>query len=261
LTDIDPYESLQDNTRVIDRLEAFIMTERDRYPTRESNIFAIALSDVLAYRQFLGLIQARLLAASAAYANASIAFSDSVRGHSGEMTAVQMQLMGRLPVLGVALRLEIESFYLFAKILLDEAARFLEYYFGQVRGTPMDSHDDLVKGWAEFCRQHGIDAAPELDVGAGSLKKDIADFRDYQIAHHKNPRTLRHFTFDAIGVTRMGLSPIYPTENDRQVESKATHDLLTAVDSHLEHVLSLIQANRQKSRLLRAPAARFQPLR
>jgi prephenate dehydrogenase len=59
----------------------------------------------------------------------------------------------------------------------------------------------------------------------------------------------------------MGLSPIYPTENDRQVESKATHDLLTAVDSHLEHVLSLIQANRQKSRLLRAPAARFQPLR
>jgi hypothetical protein len=178
---------------VIDRLDAFIVSERGKYPTRENNIFAVALSDVLVYRQFLGLIHDHLMAASTAYANALTAFSDSVSGHSGEMTATQMQLLSRLPVLGVALRLEIEGFYLFAKILLDKAARFLEFYFGQVRGTPLDSHDDLAKGWAEFCRQREVAAAPEFDEGARSLKKDIADFRDYQIAHHKNPRTLRFF--------------------------------------------------------------------
>src|SRR5688572_10050382 len=34
-----------------------------------------------------------------------------------------------------------------------------------------------------------------LDL-ATNLKRDISDFRDYQIAHHKSPRTLRGTLFD-----------------------------------------------------------------
>lgn len=51
------------------------------------------------------------------------------------------------------LHLEIESFYLFAKILLDTVARAIEKYFGQARKCSLDSHHDLVNHFKKYAEQ------------------------------------------------------------------------------------------------------------
>ena len=48
------------------------------------------------------------------------------------------------------LHLEIESYYLFSKIMLDKIVHALEFYFGQGRKKSLDSHDGLVKNSASY---------------------------------------------------------------------------------------------------------------
>jgi hypothetical protein len=54
-------------------------------------------------------------------------------------------LMSQSQGLTSDLHLEIESYYVFAKIILDDVARAIEYYFGPHRGLALDSHDGLAK--------------------------------------------------------------------------------------------------------------------
>jgi len=80
---------------------------------------------------------------------------------------------------------------IFAKIALDKIVHVIEFYFGQGRGIRLNSHDDLTKGITKFASLKGL-SLPEVYVALSEhLKKDVSDFRDYQIEHEKSPRTTR----------------------------------------------------------------------
>jgi hypothetical protein len=114
--------------------------------------------------------------------------------------------------LNIMLHLEIESYYLFAKIMLDKIVHALEFYFGQGRNISLDSHDNLVKYFEAYAEQKGLVLPLEFMVMAKTLKTDISDYRDYDIAHEKSPRRMSGTMFDSEGNMKMTAMSLYPTE-------------------------------------------------
>ncbi len=84
---------------------------------------------------------------------------------------------------------------------------------------------------------------------AAALKKDISDYRDYEIAHEKSPRRMNSTVFDKHGTMRMAATNLYPTAKDQQVESKALHELARDLDVYTTRVIELIRTNGAKTKL------------
>jgi hypothetical protein len=125
------------------------------------------------------------------------------------------------------LHLDIESFYLFAKIYLDKIAHAFEFYFGPGRGKSMDSHDQLVKNFPAYAKEKGLTLPSDLMSIATRLKSDISDYRDYEIAHEKSPRRLSGTVFDTEGKMRIIATHLYPTKKDQQKGVESTPRLGT----------------------------------
>jgi hypothetical protein len=160
-----------------------------------------------------------------------------------------MKLFNRSEELGVRVQLEVESFYLFAKILLDKVARALEFYFGPVRSLSLDSHDDLARRVESYAAARDLKAPVELVEAIQRLKTDVSDFRDYRIAHHKAPRTVRGTMWTPSGETHMRLTQIYPTAKDQDAQSGSLEELLRDIDSYLRQIVGLIETNRMRTAL------------
>src|SRR2546430_13789509 len=196
------------------KLSEFIALERYRFEGKHNNMFAFSFHEVERYYDFLEIIYVRHASAVREYLMAFNAFQQTIDKSSGShpMTDEQMVLLEKNSRLGNIVQLEIESYYLFAKMLLDKIARALEFYFGKGNKFSLDSHDDLVKCIEEYSTAKDLVLDGNLFTLAKKLKNDISDFRDYQIAHLKSPRTVRGTTVDG----RMLLTQIYPKENDEQ---------------------------------------------
>jgi hypothetical protein len=152
----------------------------------------------------------------------------------------------------------VESFYLFAKIFPDHAARFIEHYFGPERGLSHDSHDDLAKCLATYAAAKKLDVPPEFVCGLEDLRTLIADFRDYQIAHSRSPRTIRATVWGADKQPRMAMTRLYPREKELEGERKESENLeglMEAINKHIDRLVALIIRNRSKSRYLRERSA------
>src|SRR5882762_3216181 len=126
-------------------LEKFIRDERERFEVKHNNMFALSFSEVNRYFTFLEIILTRYQSTSQALSKNLKQYKVLFSGEGGTMNDQQVKSQEELTEIQQALLLETESFYLFAKILLDKLARALEFYFGQGRSYSLDSHDDLVK--------------------------------------------------------------------------------------------------------------------
>ena len=125
----------------------------------------------------------------------------------------------------------------------------MEFYFGQGRKASLDSHDDLVKNFASYAVAKGLTLPADFMAIAAALKKDISDYRDYEIAHEKSPRRMTSTVFDKHGTMRMAARSIYPTEKDQKVESKALHHLIKVIDTYIGQMIELIRLNPDKTNL------------
>ena len=235
----------------IQKLSSFISIERNRFETQHNNMFGFAFSQIARYYEFLLLISERYEQASRLFIANFKEFQAALdkRPGSHTMTQKQLKIQEKGREITTELHFEIESFYLFAKILLDKISRAVEFYFGQVRGLSLDSHDLLYKNLSKFSSSKRLVLNKDLMENIKKLKEEISDFRDYQIAHHKSPRTARGTIFSASGKTRMLLSNIYPTSKDKQIESKAVKDLLDLIDNYIGKVIAFLKANRDKTNL------------
>src|SRR5438093_7112663 len=124
---------------MIKKLTEFLLTERERFSTRDNNRFGMTFSHLTRYYQFLLIIVQRYHDASEAFmANMRMSHSLTKPG-SHLITQEHRRILEEGYALSTKLHMEIESFYLFAKILLDRVARVLEFYFGPVPGRSLDS--------------------------------------------------------------------------------------------------------------------------
>ena len=230
----------------LELLRSFIAGERDRFVTRDNNLFNTAFSDLVRYRLFLARIEERHGGISSEYVanvNAMWARLRAASGQHHQMTPQDMADLEAREQLQLGLHLEIESFYLFAKILLDEAARAIEFYFGTAPKLALDSHDDLTKRIDRYAIHHRLELPTGFTERASHLKSEVSDYRDQQIAHHKNPRTIRGIGFNQEGATRMVSSALYPKDSDKQAETRALHELLADIDAYLLSIVDVIDVD------------------
>jgi hypothetical protein len=165
------------------------------------------------------------------------------------MTDEQMVLYNEGVELMTKVQLEIETYYMFAKICLDKVAHALEFYFGPARKRPLDSHDDLVKNFLAYAGAKGLTLPDRFMAAAGALKRDISDYRDYEIAHEKSPRRMSGVTYDEQGRLRMMAIRFMPTDRDQQVDSNFLDDLMSDLDLYLAQVADLVKSNENRTRL------------
>jgi hypothetical protein len=149
------------------------------------------------------------------------------------------------------LHLEVETFYLFAKMLLDKGARFIEHCFGTVRKLPLHSHDQLVKRLGRYAAATGITVLPEFIEELQSLKRRISDFRDYAIAHEQSPYMARGTLFARNQEPRMVLMKLPPASSppvtQAPLQSEAIRELMADVERYIGGLIGLYEANRNLS--------------
>jgi hypothetical protein len=239
------------------KLTDFIISERNRFENRHNNLFAFSFGDIGRYYEFLEAIFTRYKIASKNFMdniNIRQELSKSFGQGSHVMTREEVDLLNKSVELTTILHLEIESFYLFAKILLDKVAHAIEFYFGQVRKMPLDSHDDLAKNFQEYISVKKLVINQELPEMISKLKTHISDYRDQKIAHEKSPRAVKATIFQADGKTRMSVTKMFPTEKDNKeleddVKTKFTEDLKGEIDAYLSIIVDFIKENNQKTNL------------
>jgi hypothetical protein len=231
------------------QLSDFIGSERQRFANEDNNRFAMSFSQITRYYEFIRIVFSRYEEASALFFSNTKAIQATISEGTHSLTATQLQLHEEGVQLTILLHLEIESFYLFSKILLDKIAHSLEFFFGGGRRKSLDSHDALVKNFSSYAELKMLTLPVDFMKIAGELKKDISDYRDYEIAHEKSPRRVNATVFDEHGTMHMAGSRIHPNEKEQHVESKALHELMNDIDSYVTQVIELIKLNASKTNL------------
>lgn len=233
------------------RLSNFVSTHRERFSTESSNVFAFSFGKVSRHWGFLEIIHQRYVDESKALVDNSKAIQALVKPGMPPVTGELAALLADGQGLSAAVHLEIESFYLFAKILLDEIAHAIEHYFGPARGAPLSSHDDLCKNLSKYAAARKLKVPEGFQATIKDLQKRISDFRDKQISHEKSPRTMKGTMWDMDGNVRIAATRLYPraTDTPQQVESESLDRLKTALETYAEEVIKFIEVNKASTRL------------
>jgi hypothetical protein len=227
----------------------FLLDVLENCSAERATRLSVAFGHISRYFVFLHYIVERYQAVSRDYVENMKTINEMFqRGVSGDsFTKEEAAILDQGTVLHDRLHLEIESFYLFAKIFLDKVAHFLEFYFGQDRGRSLDSHDQLVKNIASYSESKGLALPTEFLELAETLKRAISDHRDYQIAHEKSPRTMYGTLYDLDGKTRITQVRLNPTDRDQQVESTPLEELLAAAERYLRIAIEIVKNDQRRS--------------
>ncbi len=235
----------------IETINRFVESERKKFGTPYGDWFSSSFGKVIRNYQFLIIIVQRHKDESSAYVQVGQPFM-SPAGKPGvhRFTDEEQSLWDEWMDLHYLVHLEIESFYLFAKILLDQIAHSLEFYFGPVRKTSLDSHHQLVKHLENFSEGNNLDIPTEFMALARELKETISDHRDYEIAHEKSPKTVHGTAIygNQIGITSFRVYP--QSERDRTVQTEPPEELLKTIDKYLNLVMEFVKNNSDRSQLL-----------
>lgn len=236
----------------VDKFRVLMDLAEARRSTGSHHITQTAVSQLRRYYRFLQVIVLRSEHESAAYSENTRRYMQLTEANASkgrtEFTAEEVGIFENLEGLTDDLHLDIESFYLFAKIFLDKIARFIEYYFGaQVRSRPLDSHDDLVKNLEAYREAKGLNLPERLMNATRNLKIKIADLRDYHISHEKSPRTMHGSLLNSRGRVRLTVNRINPTEREKQgITTEVLGELLIEIDDYISLIVEMIQQNQSK---------------
>lgn len=244
----------EDNrTALLKLISRFVEEERKRFENGSNNIFAFSFGQVTRYYQFSLISFSRYSDSNSKFLKIMDAEKKAFKGINGPISPELQTLLNESAEAGLYLHYDIESFYQFAKILLDKIAHAIELYFGQAREKSLDSHDDLTKNLNDFCKIKKLKLESKLVSIAKNLRKDISDYRDYKISHLKSPRVVKGTTW-AGNKTRMHISKIYPTEKDideqkEDLDTKFLEDLLLGIENYMREAIEFMKLNRDKTNL------------
>jgi hypothetical protein len=180
--------------RLDKELNQFVERERDRFENKDNNKFAMSFGQIIRYYDFLAMIKKRYdRSCRNFHKNMELQKSFFKAGGSSRvLTKEELVLLQKHDQLMTAIGLEVESYYLFAKILLDKVSRFLEHYFGSERGLSLDSHDQLTKNIHVLRTERFM--MPTAKDFLQALKRMLLILETIKL-HEKCPRTFRVFLY------------------------------------------------------------------
>lgn len=225
----------------VDRLSSFAASEHLLYQWAAGNRLWLALDEIVRCRRFVEVIIGRIDDDREQLNSATAASVQGLRNYAGgPISAHQRTLDDRANDAQVPLHLDIESLYLFAKVLLDRTAMSIGVFFGQAQSCSLASHDSWRKSLAKYAKAKSLSLPPGLEQLVENIQNDV-EFRDKQLVHRQ------------VGATR-GTSWNMETRSAQiliqpDTQSKDPVALVRAIDEYLELVLVLFETNRGKSHL------------
>lgn len=233
-------------------LDDFIDTERKHYTGRDNNLFTFSLAQALIYYNFLLIVADRYKKTSKKIVstyNKIIKLINAQPSGPRPMTDELMRLTKEGQRLNTLVQLEIERFYLFAKIFLDKIALFIQNYFGPARGISLRSHDRLEKEHERFRLAKDLTYPQGFSRSIIFLKEHISDYRDKQISHMQSHRSVKGTMWGATEQVKISTMQLYPTETEKEAQdSQELLALIEAIDTYIQHLITLIESNRAKTR-------------
>jgi len=241
----------------LNNLKRFIEVERYRFAIIHNNLFAKTFEEISRYYLFLIIIKDRHSKLVQEYTGIFNSFQKSIDKSPGPHTFTdkQMKLDKELIKSGDLIQLEVESFYQFAKILLDKIAFAIEFYFGRNEGSGLqiESHHWMVEDKnnsgvlkiEHYCQSRNIQINDSLINIMKELQSDISKFRDKSITHMSSPRIIRGTSLDG----KMILGKIYPHDERDSISktSKSLDELLMSIESYIDLIIRFIQINKEKT--------------
>lgn len=232
-------------------ISAFIDSQRSRFSIERNNKFATQYSKIAIYREYLEIVSIRYATQNESFIRIAKCRREEMQLNPGEqssnhaLTENEVRLLKEQFEVTVQLHLEIESFFLFAKILLDHIASAFQFYFNQARDMSLRSHDKLVKNLSKFCAQKNLASPPKSLLRlAEELKSTVCDFRDYAIAHD---RELSEHGCTVWSLETEQTTIARPAWNQDQLQSKPIPEILPVIDSYLGEMLEYIKSNEGKA--------------
>jgi hypothetical protein len=204
----------------------------------------LALHQAKRTHEYLVLILRDYRAASAALLE-HLETEQEIPGPLG-WTAERRRHVDESERLQTVVHLRIETFYVFAKIMLDKLARAIEIHFGPARGIPLNKHSRLVMKLRDYAAAKGL-AVPSnhLVEVAEKVENEIAAFRDRHITHEWNPRR-RWATGinEGTGDTSLAAWIVSPKASDSPpLPGLAPPKLMETLDSYVIEVVEYLKAN------------------
>jgi len=234
------------------KIDDLIESERHRFVDGvQLSGFVTSWQAVDRYHIFLTLLMESEAKATQTYSEKLKAWMGTPLSPSQHLTEEQQHRLAEDRKAADVLHLEIESYYLFSKILLDTVARAIEKHFGQVRKCSLDSHHDLVNKFGKYTELKKLVIPSGFMEKAVWLKKNISDFRDYEIAHDKrlNRVTATALTRDG-RATMIATSTVVPAERFKpQADSTHVSELMAAVGDYIVAAIEIVKTNRNKTKL------------
>ena len=234
---------------------AFIQARVRHQDIHGVNLLNSALSSWIRYHDFLVIIRDRYEQLSTPYIEAIIKGFDSVKTEAGPgqsssrtLTTEEQLEMQRLHQIGQVLHLDIESFYVFANILLDRIASTFRYYFWR---KPEWNHRQLMESISKICEKKSLSVVPDNILGMpADLEQRIVKYRNKLIEHVEEPRIVHATRWDADKKAKIAPSLLFPMDEEEDSFQHSTGDIdeiLARVDRYIIAMLDFFDANAEKS--------------
>jgi hypothetical protein len=238
-----------------DELFSFQKAEWDRLSSHSSRDAAAlhgSFGHILRGYRYLELIHERHVPTAKHYkellaqliARMDPAFEGGAITYDEEMATMDADMGDLLDVAHV----DLETFYLFAKIVLERVAQYVELYFGSEPKLPIRTHDKLRANFSEFAERRGL-------VISEGFSAAFAHVHDMVFTHQSESATNDARVAQSPSDLMIAHTDNTPGPNGASPGvmrlSLTTGQLLNVVDAYLRTVLGLIRANPNRAKLLR----------
>ena len=233
------------------RLHDFFQS-RLRHPDTDTfNLLNTSIGAWLRYYGFLQIVRARYQQATVEFVEAMQRQYEARKSEpsgSRPVTPEELAEMQRTTEIGNRLHLEIESFYIFANILLDRIASTFRFYFWK---KPQWNHRQLTSHMERICTKKQLTVTPNciLQMPA-DLEKQIVSYRNTRIEHVEEPRLQFATMWNSDKKTKISPIFLYPQPGEAESQQNPTGDLeeiLRLLDSYVVAMLDFFDANADKS--------------
>jgi hypothetical protein len=186
------------------------------------------------YKELLAKLLGRM---DPAFEGGSISYDD-------EMATMDADMGDLLDVAHV----DLETFYLFAKIVLERTAQYVELYFGSEPKLSVRTHDKLRANFPEFAERRGI-------VVPDGFSDAFAHVHDMVFTHQAESATNDARVAQSPSDLMIAHTDNTPGANGASAGimrlSLTTGQLLNVVDAYLRTILELVRANPNRAKMLR----------
>ncbi len=244
---------------MLERVNHLVEEIRKHRDVRITNVACSSIGNWYSYYEFMKIIISRYKEVNDEYIKAMenemyLIKTKSDESGKTEMDDELLEVDQRLKDLGPRLHLEIESFYIFAKVLLDRIADTFGYYFHHKWKNRGSTHSELCFDVGKICENKKLVVHPPNIVDLiEELREKIVKYRTGEIEHPSEPRRLKGTTWGPDKKTKISSNVIYPTEKESQniatvqKTSEDLNELLSKLENYMNAMADFLSANIQKS--------------